>query len=404
MVFSKFFTFFKIFFLKGLQEITTICYYEQNSTDKGTGRQFVPILADFSKEDYLMKKMSVKSALVALIILLVSFTAFAVDFSASTYITGSLWGTNGLSIDNTNQKDSDLLTITVSDEMWGSSFRLYTSLADDSVVNARKIAIWVKPLPSLKLTVGSITSGLYTEQLDWWQVPNAAAFGSASYEGDTATSGSGAIVELTPVDGLWILAGISPGIGNTLMANNAGTLEAGANTDFGVAAKYSISGFGSVGGAYHFKGAGEDMNFRVGLDINAVSGLYAFLQAICRMDDAAAPALDGVTIDEYIAYTAGDLSIKATAPVTIRLTDAADATYMTYDLKIGYTVMENVTPYVRVEDSSAVSFNNFQFTPTIQVGADYSLGKVTFMTAVQIDVPATGDITWSIPFKMRASW
>lgn len=345
-----------------------------------------------------MKKVTLLIA-----IMLISVSAFAVDFSASTYMTGDLWGTNGLKLANTSQTDADLLQVSISDELWGSSFRLNTLAADNSPVLARKIAIWVKPLPILKLTVGKIGSGLYTEQLNWWQVPDAGA--AVGFDGDSATSGYGMTAEIT-ADSLWILAGISPGIGNNLMAAN---LAVGADTDFGVAAKYTIAGFGSVGASFHYKGATgtviEPINFRVGMDINAVAGLYAFVQAICRMD--AGTSLDGIAFDDYIAYTAGDFYIKANIPFILRLA-AGSNSYLTYDVKTGYTVMPNFTPFFRIQQQDAASyidFTNVVFNPTINFGADYSIGKVSFVTSVQINVPAAGGtLTWAIPFEMRASW
>ena len=97
-----------------------------------------------------MKKTSVKSALVALVIMLTAFSAFAVDFSASTNLSADLWGTNGFALGNPGQQNPDLLTVDMNDEVWGSHFRLYTNAASGSPVFARKIAIWVKPVPGLK--------------------------------------------------------------------------------------------------------------------------------------------------------------------------------------------------------------------------------------------------------------
>jgi hypothetical protein len=350
-----------------------------------------------------MKKTSVKSALVALVIMLTAFSAFAVDFSASTNLSADLWGTDGFKLGNPNQKDADLLTVNISDEVWGSYFRFYTAAASDSPLLTRSIAIWVKPVPVLKIKVGAIGNGLYTESLDYYQVPN----GNNGFASDVATAGDGIDMELTAVENLWILAGICPGIGNALMVNNAGTLEVGANTKFGVAAKYTIAGFGSVGAAYRNNGGvtvGDTvtwnaMTARVGVDINAVSGLYAFVTAICSIE---AGELAGLSIDNYAAFTAGDLTIKGAFPVTVRIV-ADNALFMCYDLKVAYKLMENVTGYGRIEQNN-FALEGFTFTPTIKVGAEYSIGKVSLDTALQIVVPATGDATWSIPCSLRASW
>jgi hypothetical protein len=365
-----------------------------------------------------MKKVAL---LIALMLLISAFT-FAVDFSASTYLTGNLWGTDGFMLNDQAQKDADLLTVSVSDEVWGSNFRLWAPLtggADGGIVDLRKLNIWVKPIDMLKITVGAVDSGLYTEQLNWWQVPNGAMATAMGWSSDTATGGNGGVnLELTPMDDLWILAGISPGIGNTFMAKDADdNLVVGNDTNFGLAAKYTIADFGSAGVAYRNNGgmtAGDtitwnEMNFRLGFDVSSVEGLYAFLQAIFTVD-AGAESICGVVIDEYVSYTAGDFNVKATFPVTVRVTgDTGDDSYMTYDVKAGYTVMENVTPFVRLEQQgAAILLDDIKFMPTIQLGADYSLGSVNFMTALQINVPdpdvTDAEMTWAIPFEMRASW
>jgi len=359
-----------------------------------------------------MKKAFMKSAIVALAIMLVSVSAFAVDFSACTNMGGDLWGTDGFQLSNTDQKDGDLLTVDMKDEMWGSYFRLYTQAAGDSAVLARDISIWVKPLDMLKITVGKIGSGIYTEQLNWWHVPTAAA--TVGWSSDTATSGAGINLELTPADGFWILAGISPGY-NALMALDGANLVVGDNTNFGVAVKYSISGFGSIAAAYRNNGgtttAGtttwNDMSFRIGADVNAVSGLYAFIDAICRID-AGATSLSGVTIDNFVSFSAGAFNIKAELPITIRLV-AGDVNYMTYDIKAGYKVMDNLTPFLRLtQDAAGIPLDNISLFPTIQIGADYNIAAVGFMTAIKIALPdpavAGAEATWSIPFTMRVSW
>jgi hypothetical protein len=406
-----------------------------------------------------MIKMSFKAVLVTAMILL-SFAAFAVDFSASTVLKGDIWGTDGFKLNNENQKDADLLTVTVSDELWGSTFRLWAPLlnnltvstddisitdsngddvlvpgaeypvdgADGGIVDLRKLSIWVQPISMLKITVGAVTSGLYTEQLNWWQVPNGAINTDMGWSSDTATAGDGGVnLEFTPMNDLWILAGISPGIGNMFLKKDGGDLVIGENTNFGLAAKYTIADFGSVGVAYRNNGGRvykkkttwNEMNGRVGFDVTAVPGLYAFLQGIFTVD-AGADSLSAVTIDNYVAYTAGDFSVKATLPVTIRVTgDDGDYNYMSFDVKAGYTVMENVTPFLRLtqQESGALLLTSdkdvddkalMKIMPVIQVGADYSLGSVTFMTALQINTPDPSvddaEITWSVPFEMRASW
>ena len=130
-------------------------------------------------------------------------------------------------------------------------------------------------------------------------------------------------------------------------------------------------------------------------------GLYAFVTAIASIE---AGAVAGVSTDIYAAYTAGNLTIKGAFPITFRLPEGATSTYMAYDLKVAYKLMENVTGYGRITQGT-LDFADIQFTPDIKVGAEYSIGKVALDTALKVTVPAAGaDLAWSIPCTLRASW
>ncbi len=410
-----------------------------------------------------MKRAFVKSAVVALAIMLISVSAFAADVSASVVMDGNLWGTDGLVIGNQNQKDADLIQISISDAQFGASFRLWAPLlnnitttttitgvdyagtlsgTDGGIVQLRKANLWLKPIDMLKISIGNVSAGLFTEQLNWWMVPCAASV--AQFAGWSPRWNSGAAFdvegglsfELTPIEGLFIAAGVAPGYGNSFMFDqDAGAevdLVVGANTAFGVVAKYKIGNIGTVGASYRYNGgatAGDDVtsewqNIRVGMDLTMVPGLYAFLQGVFMLEtDPESPpdnTLTGVTIDNYVAYTAGAFSVKAEFPFTIRLLEAETdiySGYMTFDVKAAYS-LGAVSPFVRIRQNGdkdrgtmmiffADDVPGYQmFAPAIDLGADMTLGKAAIMVALRVRLAPDEDedIDWSIPFNVRVSW
>lgn len=367
---------------------------------------------------------------VALALLMVGAAAFAVDFSASVDMKADLWGTNGFVMGNPGQSDADLLVFAVSTDVAGANAQIRTGNAkDDTTANVRNLAVWFKPVSQLKITVGNIGSGLYTEQLNWWHVPNGQAAGNGWASAAGVPDNKGLLVEVTPVDGLTIAAGIAPGFGNPLLidadaATTGNQLAVGPNTKWGLLAKYNIKGFGSVGAAYRYNGAtttstagvftSDWQTVRIGVDVNAVPGLYAFVTGIVRFD-ANASSVSSITVDNYAAYTAGAFTVKGEFPVTIRTTGVAtDHSYLSYDVKASYKVLDNFSPFFRITQDGAsgdasncnIEFGNIHFAPKVQLGADYSFGKASLNTAIRIDVPAAagGTVTWSIPFECRVSW
>jgi hypothetical protein len=386
-----------------------------------------------------MKRAFVKSALVALAIMLISVSAFAADVSASTVFEGNLWADQGgFFLNNQNQKDADLIQLSVSDAQFGASFRLWAPLTggtDGGIVNLRKVNMWVKPVSMLKISLGNVSAGLFTEQLNWWMVPcgeSKAQFGgwSPRWSSGAAFDVEGGLsLELTPVDGFSLVAGIAPGYNNAFMAWDGTENDVGGHTAFGLVAKYAIKGIGTIGASYRYNGGTTDaanvvtpawQNIRAGMDFTMVPGLYAFLQGVLMIDNFGTPAaagLAGVTIDNYIAYSAGAFSIKAEFPYTLRLTgDVGDDSYMTFDLKASYKVGA-VSPYLRIRqngdkdgrgylDFGTLAAGTNLFAPAIDLGADYSIGKAGMWTAVRIVMAptTTSDIRWSIPFNMRISW
>lgn len=373
-----------------------------------------------------MKKSILKSVAIALVLLLVGGFVFAGDFSARVKMTGSVWGTNGFSLNNQDQKDADLLEFSYSGERAGASFRLWTNpmstdkvqidvdgngtpedyaINGDGFVHMRKLALWFKPVDQVKLTVGDVEGALYKEQINWWQVPTGgsqADWGSwaARWAGDSTAAGNGFQADITPIDGLALTVTVAPGYGNAIDEWES------ANRKWGIQAKYNIAGFGSAGVAFKDQGFNAAKTIRVGAEMNSIEGLYAFLTVIARMD--AAESVDGVSIDNYVAYSSGPLSVKATFPVTVRLTgDAGDDSYMTFDIKAAYG-MDVVSPYLNIyNDDSVISFADFGGTldPVIKAGVTWGYDGGSFDMALKIDhAMGSADMVWSLPFEYAVAW
>jgi hypothetical protein len=360
-----------------------------------------------------MKKLFV----VLLALVVIGVFAFGQNdprFAVSVYATGSIAsGASGgdvdfFKIDNTDQKDSDLLTFSYNaDGKAGANFRLYTKLADDTSVDSRKLNLWFKPVDTLKVSIGEdIQSGLYTEQIQWWHVTDVAAFSSAGWSSDANFGGAAALaLQITAIPNLTIDLGVSPGAGNWFLP--AG--EASGNTDYGIVAKYKVEGFGSFGAAFRNDGDGETKFLRGGLDVTMVPGLYAFETVIARFDGDF--ALEGVAFDTYAKYTAGNFYAALYLPVVLRLTgDTGDDSYLRFDLKTGYKLSDNFTPFIRFQQdgdegsAKGINFGDVAFSPNFGIGADYTIQKVSFTTYIGITLADGEYASFNIPFSARISF
>lgn len=358
-----------------------------------------------------MKRAYLKSALIIAATLLIGASAFAGDLSLSVILGGSLYGTDSFKLNNQNQKDADLMQASYSEDKAGASFRIYTAAKENDAVSFRSLNIWVKPVSMLKIGLGAVGSYLYTEQLNWWMVTAAESYTNAGnwnnrWASVAGVEGDGLILDLTPAEGLYLSAGITPGYGNSLFDADA----YGADTKYGFVAKYNIAGFGSAGASFRDCGLGGKKIVKVGFDTNAVPGLYAFEQVVMNLDtdaDGAISGLGGVAFDTYAAYSSGKFSVKATIPVIIRLTDVVgDSSYMTWDVKAAYSLDGGVSPFLRIKQNGdgcplGTTFDAFTFEPSILAGADYSIGKASIWTAFRYDLSGN---TWSLPFEIRVSW
>ncbi|MCX7948724.1 MAG: hypothetical protein N2509_01280 [Treponemataceae bacterium] len=352
--------------------------------------------------------------LIACILAVVGGLVFA-DMSASVYMTGQLWGTDGFKLNNQEQKDADMLTFQINNERAGAYFRLWSDLDESNAVDVkvRSAKIWFKPISQLKMEIGGVEYGLYTEQLNWWKVPTGASYAQFTswdtrWSSAATNTGAGFQAEFKPIDDLTLAATFTPGFGTMIK-------EYDGNTDWGVLAKYNIQGIGSVGAAYRDNGKDQEKIARVGFDLNAVKGLYAFLTLIARFDNTAGAyasstnpvELMGLSIDNYVAYSIDKISLKGRFPVTLRTKgEASDPSYMCYDVKAAYS-LEGLTPYFRIQQEEKLTFNSdLKFAPQFNLGAEWGYDGASFNVSFQVNMPSESgaEMKWSIPFEVRVSF
>jgi len=392
-----------------------------------------------------------KAAAVATAMALVATAAFAADAKATVKMNMDVFGTNGFVIQNEDQKDSDMLQFSASNEKAGAEFKLWTDLAgDSSTVHMRSAKIWIKPLDMLQISFGNVGGYGYTEQINWWKVPVGSSIvqvnsWDARWASNSTGENGGVQFDLTPVDGLAVTLGAYPGFGNSFFytkddpataAVDEAKYEYNGTTAYGAQVKYNIAGFGSALVAWKDNGALKAKFARVGFDVNAVPGLYAFVSANMRFErgneaygwyhEEYAPGefkMRGITIDNYFKYSAGDFSVAARFPVTIRTgetfqydhdgndatakVDTVDDSYMTWCVKATYAVGA-VTPYLILEnDANVLNFSKVAdtFMMIVQPGFTYNLDGCNLDLAAKITVPAKGgDVTWAIPLTANFSF
>ena len=321
-----------------------------------------------------MKKIVTTIAALAMAV-----SMFAADFSATVQVKGdvaygkSVDGNSEfglLGVENTNQKDNDLLELNYAGDKAGAFVRFWT-VGDfaDQPLNVRALKLWFEPAAGVKITLGNNELALYKEQLNWWKVPcgaSAAEFGS--WDGRWQSGAAfhetwGSTIEVTAIDGLYLGLGAA-----SSFITKAGDADA-AIGKWGAVAKYTINGI-SFGAAY--KNAGTFNLLTVGADFSK-DAFYGMIQGKIRFDsDANAYSfnkddakLAGITIDNYFKYNINGIGLQLTAPVTIRgfLDAANDPSYMTLRAKVTIPI-DALTAYVVL--GSDEGFNN---GPAGSVGA-----------------------------------
>ena len=287
-------------------------------------------------------------------------SVFAVDFAANVQVKGDVAGFKFVDdkstitlfgFENTDQKDNDLLTVSFAGDRAGANFQFWTTVAEGNPT-VRALRVWFQPLEWIKVSIGNVDAGLYTERINWWKVPMASNvqhfdMWTAKWSSGAVVDGVGALVELTPIDGLWIAAAVAPGAGNNWFTK-AGDADV-VTAQYGVGVKYQIIDIVSAGVAFRDFGTGDRKILTAGADFgNWGTPYYAFLQAKVSFEKELYLEdwwkvlnnvdgdwiVGGITIDNYVSYNFGFMKLEATIPVTIRLSgEDFDPSYMTARIK-----------------------------------------------------------------------
>jgi hypothetical protein len=344
-----------------------------------------------------------KKSLWALALLGLTATLSYADITAKLYLSGSLDDNlaNGLLLNNQDQQYNSPGMVHVSSDgkNAGFAFNLYTgALSDATPVKVQKLSAWLRPFPTLKVSVGGVGLYTYTEQINWWKDPNGASLANAGFDNNVGSDSSpGVAAEWTGIPALTLSAIAAPGYGTGLGAGQ------GANLKGGASAKYDLKGFGSVGAGLRYDGKGNPALVHAGADFNAVPGLYTFLDLVARTDNNTKPGLDALAFDWYAKYSLKALTVQAAVPVTLRLTGlTGDVNYLSYDLKVAYDLPTlKLTPFVQAQQDH-LNLSTDKFLPQVNLGTSFNgFDSATLDCSFQYTVVDGGANTWSIPFNVN---
>ena len=307
-----------------------------------------------------MKKIVTTIAALAMAV-----SMFAADFSATVQVKGdvvygqSVDGVSSfglLDVENTKQKDNDLLELNYAGDKAGAFVRFWALAKEPAdyylggsegplsvggqygdklnVLSVRALKLWFEPAAGVKITLGNNELALYKEQLDWWKVPCGASVTEFNnWDGRWASGaafheGFGTTLEVTAIEGLYLGLGAEASF-----FTKAGDADPVIG-QWGAVAKYTINGM-SFGAAW--RNTANWKLLSIGGDFSK-DAFYGMIEGKLRFAGAKDSKLAGITIDNYFAYNINGINLQLTAPVTIRgllnKDDATDPSYMTLRAKV----------------------------------------------------------------------
>ena len=307
-----------------------------------------------------MKKIVTTIAALAMAV-----SMFAADFSATVSIHAdaaygqSVDGVSSfglLDVENTKQKDNDLLELNYAGDKAGAFVRFWALAKEPAdyylggsegplsvggqygdklnVLSVRALKLWFEPAAGVKITLGNNELALYKEQLDWWKVPCGASVTEFNnWDGRWASGaafheGFGTTLEVTAIEGLYLGLGAEASF-----FTKAGDADPVIG-QWGAVAKYTINGM-SFGAAW--RNTANWKLLSIGGDFSK-DAFYGMIEGKLRFAGAKDSKLAGITIDNYFAYNINGINLQLTAPVTIRgllnKDDATDPSYMTLRAKV----------------------------------------------------------------------
>ena len=393
-------------------------------------------------------------------------SVFAVDFAARTVMEGSIAsGTidvdgddstkagkfNFWNLSKKDQKDADALVISASTDKAGANFQFWYNYAgNDADLKVRTTNIWFKPLDTLKVTVGDVSVGTYKESLDWWKTPageKAADHGRWTWSSYATVEGSGISAEFTPIDGLWLNAGLVAGAGNNFFEATFNDTKDEKYAAWGFAAKYDFAGVAGIplNAAISYRDAGKDdvKLLAIGAEYGNRwgDGFYGFLNMRLRFEGfsydsepvlvagmpniynwSAKNILSAVALDNMVKFQSGAFQVLGRFPVVIRTIKEVEAdgkkatdykykdpSYMSYEIKAIYA-LGAFSVYFDIENDTAVTFDD-KLSETlldmfIQPGITFSVGSASFDIGLQLDIPNKkgANFDWSVPFNVAIAF
>ena len=419
--------------------------------------------------------------------LLCAASMFAVDFAATIKMAGDIAGgavtedtadtTYIWKLNSNDQKDADALKLSVSGDQAGASFQFWykysngaaptaattadtnedgshkgtytTAITTNSMLQVRSTSIWVKPIDQLKITLGDVSCGIFGEKLHYWKDPCGNDYASASswdhgYSSYATVEGAGIAAELTPIDGLTVVAGIAAGCDTNFISfvENVSTVAVKA---YGVSAAYNLSSVAdlpvTIGVSWRDEGTDAIKILAIGADYgNAFAeGFYGMLNARMFFSQKVGSAtvsatgkdykMTGIAFDNFFRFKTGAMTIDLRAPIILRglalqtvsadgvataLNGTNDPSYMYLSAKFSYA-LDGLTIYVGAgsdydENLDGWVFNKDfgdNFNLTIHPGVTFNVGACAFDIGARFDIKdAVASTTnakyhpfaWSIPF------
>ncbi|MCR5188153.1 MAG: hypothetical protein K6C97_04395 [Treponema sp.] len=402
--------------------------------------------------------------------LLCAASMFAVDFAATVKMAGDIAGgavteaTNDATyiwkLNKNDQKDNDALKLSVSGDKAGANFQFFYTYegGEAAALKVRSTSIWVKPIDQLKITIGDVSCGTFGNKLDYWKDPIGQNYNvdatdpnhmqwDGVYSSYASVEGAGIAAELTPIEGLTVVAGIAAGAGNNFITFTENQTRASVAA-YGASVMYNLS---SVAGipvniGVSWRDAGNEGNkvLAIGADYgNAYAdGFYGMINARMLFDrglkngsywygsffktNDKEVALSGIAFDNFFQYKAGAMTIALRAPFVLRglagtladgtkLDASNDPSYMFWSAKFSYA-LDGLTVYVAAgsdyddgrnawvfwKENAADTFN-----VTIHPGVTFNVGACAFDIGARIDINDAAassnggkyrPISWSIPF------
>ncbi len=412
--------------------------------------------------------------------LLCAASMFAVDFAATVKMEGDIAGgavTEATSdatyiwkLNKKDQKDNDALKLSVNGDKAGASFQFWykynggadvtvtnNKVDDGSVVKVRSTSIWVKPIDQLKITIGDVSMGGLANKLDYWKDPIGQNYNFEAtdtnhmtwdgvYSSYASVEGQGIAAELTPIEGLTVVAGIAAGKDTNFITFTEGQTKATVAA-YGASINYNLSSVAGlpVNVAVAWRDAGNSGNkvLAVGADYgNAYAdGFYGMINARMLFDrglknggywyssffktNNEEVVLSGIAFDNFFQYKAGAMTIAFRAPFVLRglagtladgtkLDASNDPSYMFWSAKFSYA-LDGLTVYVAAGSDYDDGRNAWvfwktnpedTFNVTIHPGVTFNIGAAAFDIGARFDIKdaetANGKkyrpFAWSIPF------